>query len=272
MITLKLLKQCILSAILISSLTSLISQKRVAIAGIDVINKTNKSFFQVLNTSSSGYVYSSVPTYCVNFFSNNKKFITIDRQNLNLINNERELQKSEDFIDGYIVEQGKSEGVDYMVKSIYYDEKKTLNIRIYDVNEGIVKCSTEKNLESNFFGIKQLEKQVRYLLHQLMWDCFQTKFAILRASDPKDTKYKELLVAMGRKSKIDLEDKVEIFEMVEENLGDEKVTRKEVIGFGEIKEIQDDNFSVVKIIKNNKEIAGALSSGKKLFCIIYSEI
>lgn len=271
MISNRIFRQITITGLILMSIISLNGQKRIAIAGIDVINKTNKSFFQSLNYSVSGSLYSSVPTYCINFFTNNKKFVTIDRQNLNLINNERELQKSEDFIDGYIVQQGKSEGVDYMLKSIYFEDKKTLNIRIYDVNEGIIKCSTERNLESNIFGIKQLEKQVRYLLHQLMWDCFQTKFSILRATDPTDTKFKELLVAMGRKSKIDIEDKVEIFEMVEENVGDEKISRKELIGYGEITKIQDDNFCVVKVIKKNKEVASALNSGKKLYCIIYGE-
>jgi hypothetical protein len=247
------------------------AQSRISINGIDIINKTGNSFFKAFSSGSATQVYSSVPDYCLDFFSNNKKFVTVDRKNLTLLSKEKELQKSEDFIDGYIVEQGKSEGVDFICKPIYYEDKKLLNIRIYDVASGHIKCSKERNLESNFMGIKNLEKQVRYLMHELMWDCFGTKFTILRPTDPKDTNAKKLIVAIGSKSKAEVEDDLDIFEYVEEEVDGDKIYRKQVIGRGRIELIQDGNFSEVKVKDGNKQVAALLAAGKKVYCTIINK-
>lgn len=243
------------------------SQQRISINGIDLID--SKKLFKI---SSSNAVVSGVPAYCLNFFSNNKKFIAIDRQNLTLINNEKELQKSEDFIDGYIVEQGKSEGVDLSLKAIFYEDKKVLNIKIYDINEGTIKCSSDKTLDSNIFGVKKLEQQIHYMLHEMMFDCFEIKFSIVRSIDQKGDKVKDVLVAMGKKHKVLIEDYLEIFIFKEEDIDGEKLNRKIVIGEGIIKEIQDENFSTVTIKKGNKEVAALLASNQKIYSrIIYKD-
>ncbi|MBL0288501.1 MAG: hypothetical protein IPQ19_14160 [Bacteroidetes bacterium] len=43
------------------------------------------------------------------------RFTVVDRTNLSALKSEKELQKSEDFIDGYVVDQGKSFGAKYVV-------------------------------------------------------------------------------------------------------------------------------------------------------------
>ena len=67
-------------------LLPLSAQKRISINGIDLID--SKKLFK----SSSSGVVNGVPAYCINFFANNKKFIAIDRQNLTLINKEKEMR------------------------------------------------------------------------------------------------------------------------------------------------------------------------------------
>jgi len=250
----------------IAMLLPLGAQKRISINGIDLID--SKKFFK----SSSSGVVNGVPAYCINFFANNKKFIAIDRQNLTLINKEKELQKSEDFIDGYIVEQGKSEGVDLSLKAIYYEDKKVLNIKIYDIHEGTIKCSSDKILDSNMFGVKKLEQQIHYMLHEMMFDCFEIKFPIVRAIDQKGDKIKEALVAMGKKHKVIVEDYLELFIFKEEEIDGEKLSRKVIVGEGIVKEIQDENFSTISIKKGNKEIAELMSGNQKVYSrIIYKD-
>jgi curli biogenesis system outer membrane secretion channel CsgG len=51
----------------------------------------------------------------VQSFSQKSRFTVVDRTNLSALKSEKELQKSEDFIDGYVVDQGKSFGAKYVV-------------------------------------------------------------------------------------------------------------------------------------------------------------
>ena len=48
-------------------------------------------------------------------FSQKSRFTVVDRTNTSIINTEKELQKSEDFLSGYVVDQGKSIGAKYIV-------------------------------------------------------------------------------------------------------------------------------------------------------------
>lgn len=59
--------------------------------------------------------------------------------------------------------------------------------------------------------------------------------------------------------------------MEEEEVDGEKLQRKEVIGYGEIKEIEDKNFSQVDVKKGRDRVAEALEKGKKVYCKINNE-
>ncbi|MEP7197345.1 MAG: hypothetical protein ABI851_12565 [Saprospiraceae bacterium] len=248
------------------------TQSRIAIVGIDIIKDSSKFFISSgMDDYNSAAVLYQVPNACIEYFSNFKNFVAIDKKNLSLINMEKELQKSEEFIDGYIVDQGKDEGVDYLVKSLYYEKKKNLVIRIYDIAGGNVKCSKEQKLESNILGIKNINNQVRLMLHELVYECFGIKFTVLKGNEPAGSRLKHLTVVMGRKSKVKEEDQVEIFELVEENIDGEVLKRKNILGTGKVNEVVDENFSNVKIESGDKIIADALSKGKKLYCTIINE-
>lgn len=251
-----------------------LGQKRIAIDGIDFLKKEKKGFFSALTDSKSvldSRVINEVPKICANFFVNEKKFTAIDRQNLTIVNAEKELQKSEEFIDGYMVEQGRSEGVDLLLKPFYFSDTKMLNIRIYDIEDGTVKCMEETKLKTGLWGPKQMEKRVVYMLHDLMFSCFDKKFKVMRVSKGNKKKAKRLLVAVGKKNIVEKGDPLEIFYMEEEEVDGEKLQRKEVIGYGEIKEIEDKNFSQVDVKKGRDRVAEALEKGKKVYCKINNE-
>lgn len=246
-------------------------QQRISINGIDLIDAKSKGFFKNMMQGDESYVLTNVPRFCLNFFANNKNFIAVDRQNLTLISQERELQKSEDFIDGYMVEQGRSEGVDLILKSFYYQDKKVLNIRIYDVNQGELKCSIEKKLASNLFGVKKIEKQVTFMIHDLMYDCFDVKYKVVRQLNKDTKKAKELLVAIGSKSIVRKGDKLNVIQLIEEDIDGVILNRTEIIGEVEVEKILDKNFSETRVKKGHKEIALALKNGQKIYGLIKNE-
>lgn len=251
-------------------LSNSLAQKRILIQGVDVIEGKRK-FSIFPKNSGTNEALKVVPPFCINFFANNKKFVVIDRQNLSLLNAEKELQKSEDFIDGYIVEQGKSEGADYALKGLYLENEKNLNLRIYDITTESVLCQKDQALETNIFGIKNFENIIHSMLHEMLYDCFGIKFSVVRPLEEKKDEAKKILVAVGKKHKASKSDRVEVFYMVEETIDDEVLERASVIGEGEIDEIQDENFSTIKVKKGGKEISTALKDNKKLYCLIKNQ-
>ncbi len=58
---------------------------------------------------------ASIYAIITNVFTGKSRFTVVDRAKLDQIAKERNLQKQEDFIDGFIVEQGKSLGAQYLV-------------------------------------------------------------------------------------------------------------------------------------------------------------
>lgn len=243
------------------------SQKRIMIQAVDVIEGRQKFSLFPKNTGA-GDALRVVPPYCINFFANNKNFTVIDRQNLYLIDQEKDLQKSESFIDGYIVDQGKSEGADYVLKGIYIVSEKTLSLKIYDIAGGSVLCSTDEAMETSLFGVKNFESRIHNMLHQLLFDCFDIKFSVVRILESKKDEARFILGAVGKKHRVKIEDRLEIFTYIEENIDGEIIKRKELIGDGKISEIQDENFSKIKVNSGGREIQKYVDDGKKLYMLI----
>jgi hypothetical protein len=61
---------------------------------------------------------------------------------------------------------------------------------------------------------------------------------------------------------------MEIYTFITEDLDGEQIQRKVLVGEGEIIEIQDENFSLLKVKQGNKEIPKHLNENKKLFCLV----
>ena len=259
----KLLLKCLFKVCFLIILCSgaLTSQTRIAIMGVDTLGERK---FIKLSTNDRA-ILKEVPSFTVSFFAGNRKFNVIDRKNQRIVQSEKELQKSEDFIDGYMVDQGKSEGVDLIFKPFYNARNSTLLFKIYDIATETVRCTYEKKLNSGFFGGLNLDGQLRFLLHEFAYDCLEIQFPVVRHTKSSPTQAKILLVAIGKSNKIKEGDELEIFQYSVENIDGEEVKRKVVIGTAEINKINDENFSDVKVGKGGQEILRALNSNTKLF-------
>lgn len=253
--------------LLILGTSVLSAQTRIAIMGVDTLGERNL----IKLSRNESFILSSVPNYAVNFFAGNRKFIVIDKKNQHIVESEKELQKSEGFMDGYMVDQGKSEGVDLIFKPFYNAINNSLIFKVYDIASETVLCAYEKDLKSGFFGTMRLDEQLRYLLHEFSYECLQIQFPVVRASKSNKDQAKTLLVAVGMSNKIKEGNLIEIFHSVTENIDGEEIKRNEIVGIGEIEQINDENFSNVKVTKGGKEIQSALNNGTKLFTRIIKE-
>jgi len=240
------------------------AQKRIGVVGVQGISSVYHKYYYLSAQQRSDF--SPMVSAMVDFYSNNKDFITLDRQNINLINSEKELQKSEDFMDGYVVTQGRNEGLDYILSSVYDIDTRNLRINIIDVANEQILGSVDRTLDKNFFGIKDLKQQMIIMLLELNAKCFDASIPLVRITDSKGKRAKEALIAAGKDHKIKAGYVFEIFEVVEEEVNNKKLKRQSVLGAGKVLKVEDDNFSIIEINDGGEKILTSNTEKKKLFC------
>lgn len=249
---------------------SLLAQTRIMIQPTEVVSSRKT---RIISTDQSTLEASKVvPAHVTNFFATNKKFQVVDRKNITYIQDERELQKSEDFIDGYMVEQGMIEGADNIFRISYIEDEQVLSFQIYDVATGVMICSKDQSIKISYFGIRQLDRTLRNMLYEVLSDCFHIKYSFVRPIDEKNKSVQSALVAIGKSSQAKVEDRVEFYQQVTESIDGEEYVRRNVIATGLITQVQDDNFSVVKIIKGHTELFNQKGGSSKIYSIIKNEV
>ena len=200
----------------------------------------------------------------VNAYTNDPGFKVIDYRSYNLVTEERERQKDEAFIDGYIVEQGRSEGVNYILAPIYLVQENEITVRVIDVATGLVTCQATTPLIKNKTGPEYSRYYSALLTQQLNNRCFNLQYPVVRILKEKSGDVKEVLVAFGsiHQSKEKLE--VGIFKNIVENVNGVELDRQVQIAEGYVTLVEGDNFSIITIKKGGTEIAQAMASGLEL--------
>ena len=207
-----------------------------------------------------------VSSHIVSIYANDERFIVIDKANSYMIAREQDRQKNEEFIDGYIVEQGKQEGFDYCYYSKYLPAEKKLVIRLYDVAKGTVIANKNISVKTSLIGKpKGLFLDLDQAIADINERVFEVRTEVVRMTEDKKNKAKILLVATGYNQNAKPGQPYEIYQMVEEKVGDKVLLRKAVVGEGEIKEVEDGNFSNLKVTDGNAEVYTLLKAGKSLY-------
>lgn len=213
---------------------------------------------------SSGF--SGVSSHIVNLYANDDRFIVIDKANSQIIEDEQDRQKNEEFIDGYIVEQGIQEGFDYCYYPKYIKADETILIKLYDVAKGTVIASRSIEAKLNFIGLpKAINASVDEAIADINQEVFQVRLEVVRMIEDKKNKAKALLVAIGHNQNAKKDREYEVYIVVEENVGGRSLTRNKVVGRGEIKEVEDANFSQLKVTKGGSQIYQLLSQNQTLY-------
>ncbi|AWV99615.1 hypothetical protein [Arcticibacterium luteifluviistationis] len=248
--------------VLLTFLTSVNAQKRIGVLRVQGYSSSLKMY---KNLALAGISTQGMVSKIVDFYSSNPAFITIDRQNLQLINDEMELQKSEDFMDGYVVSQSKKEGLDYIVASKYDIAESVLTIGIFDVQESKNIGSVSRKLDANFWGVKNMDLQLLVLLLDLNAKSFDEQIPVLRATKFKKDKAKELLVAAGKNLNVREGYLFEIYENVEEKVGAKVLQRQNVIGLAQVISVEDDNFCTMEVEEGEESIMKSLNDKTAVF-------
>lgn len=226
-----------------------------ASAGKDILAERLK----VLYERDYNYVRSA-ETYVTQALLKDGRFQIVDRTDLNLIFNELELQKNENFLDGYTVEQGKSIGSDYLFKAQYFPGDRMLQLNMYSVVDGNIVGSDNVNFRRNLFGIEQFSDELKEATFRIVKKVFPERMPLV-----KMIKSKEVLLAGGSSHNLRKRDKLRVIRIEVLEIEGKKMERPVEIGEIEIQEVENENFSRCKITKGAKEIQELLKNGNQIY-------
>jgi hypothetical protein len=220
--------------------------------------------------SSAGEIHAKLQklqSFVAGVFGEDSRFVLIERNSLNLVQKEKELQKSEDFIDGYVVGQGKNIGADYLLTGDFDPNSNTLSLSFFSVSEQTTVAKESIDLQKALFGFAvPLRDPVVEGARRISARVFPLLMTVVEATEVKKDKAKTLLIAGGLKRGVKKGQVLDV-KIKEEREADGVVqTYYRTVAQVEVEKVEDDNFSIVAVKDGNEEVKKLLDSGKKLYC------
>ena len=265
------------------------------IIGMSVNAQEKLSIGVLPTTNTEGMAYKEtvlVSEELTNALIKAKRFNIVDRSKLDALKQERELQKTEDFMDGTIIAQSKSIGANYLLSSTmgnYENDgntcKFTLTIKLIDVETGSVVASESIQPKSGGFGKALLNAVVNTALLETSGALSTKGQALKKALDklvPEIDKFiytnfpitfyivelqsdDKLLVSGGSESGVKKGSKLKVYEEVITNVGGKSIKRKKELAELAVDKVEDENFSICSIKSGDKEVKERLSKNTPLF-------
>lgn len=270
------------------------SQEKLSLAILSFNNSGN---------ASSGDV-NTIQETVTNTFVKTKRFNIVDRTKMEALKREKELQKTEDFMDGAVIEQGKSLGAKFVIsgkvvsvnksrsmkertkldgtKESYEAFEATINFvcQIIDVETGqVVNSETFSNDGGGtFLGMsmaKNLDDAFSSSLNSLQKDLdkwvgknFPLTITIVEIQE-KDSKgnAKKILIAGGSSVGLEKGEKLKVVEVLMVDVNGVQKERKKEIGEVKISKIEDESFSVCTVTSGGIDINTKFEAKSKLLVV-----
>jgi len=281
------MKLLLLTTLSLISLVSF-SQEKVTVGILPFTYVSGSASFQDVNTVSESVVTAFVKT---------KRFNIVDRSKIDAVAAEKQLQKSEDFIDGTAAEQGKSMGAEFLVSGhvtsatktaeqksrtkadgsteyyIDYNAKIVFTCKIIDVATGqVVNSETFQNQAGGLLGItlansvdeafssslKSLSKSIDKWVSKNFPLIFD--FVEVQSKDKKGWPA-EVLVAAGSDAGMAKGDKVAIVEVTKIQVGGVTKERNKEIGYAKVIKVEDGSFSICAVTDGADVLSEKLAAG-----------
>lgn len=247
---------------------------------------------------------NSIQETVTDAFVKTKRFNIVDRTKMDALKREKELQKSEDFIDGKVIQQGISLGADYLISGhvisaqaeqmetapnsktgeviVTYKAKLAIQLKVIDVATGqVITSETIEPKSGSLLGgmlgtapstpeaaisksIKGIEDKVDDFVNKN----FPANFPIVEIQE-KDSKGKatKILIAGGSAFNLEKGDRLKVVEVSTMNVNGKKLERKKEIGEIKISKVEDENFSICSVSDGGDEINTKFEAKAKLLVI-----
>lgn len=218
------------------------------------------------STNQSRVNMSTISDKFIAAYATNKKFKVIDLSRTGIINEELERQKSEDFLDGHMTEQGLKEGIDFFLFTSVDPGAKIVTAFLKSVETGETTCKAEVPFISAKYAARAADHYGRVLIEQLNRRCFGIYYTIAKVQEVKNGKLKTVLIAAGHNKNIKSGLVLGIFTIELIEVEDEMVEHEVQIGELKIKKIEGDNFSIGEVSKGNQIVLQHITNKQKVYC------
>ncbi|MFN0212674.1 MAG: hypothetical protein ACKVT2_00340 [Saprospiraceae bacterium] len=193
-------------------------------------------------------------------------FSVVDREASQLVQQELELQKTEAFMDGKVVEQGKAIGAEFIAKGYYHSKESKFVLKIVDVSTGNTVETDEYKMD--FFAAnyrKHLRKMVYRLANRWLSG---SKITVMRSLEDKGESTQRVLLAGGSGKGLKVGTMLEVFTIEIEEVEGESLERFAPIGKMKVDKVENANFANAKIRSGEKEVFKHFAANKKLYARI----
>ena len=243
------------------------------------------------NDNSSEYK-TAIQDAVSDAFLKTKRFSLVEREKMEQLKSEKNLQKEEDFIDGTVIEQSKSLGAQFVVlgnvtKAKVEDKQTNLilvsassrvceiafNIRIVDVSTGEIVASNSFSKSSkgkNAFeiGLNEIKPEIE----KFITDNFKLTASIASIEEKNSNgDATKVLISGGSSTGVIEKNEFKIFEVSQLVVDGKKLIRKKTIGKLIVTKVEDENFSICTITEGGAEIAKKIEAGAKIKCELINE-
>jgi curli biogenesis system outer membrane secretion channel CsgG len=276
------MKKIIIATILLMGVSSLTQAQEKTGVGIMP--------FSYVQGAASPQDVNSIQETVTNSFVKTKRFNIVDRSKMDALKKEKELQKSEDFIDGSVIEQGVSLGANYLISghvisaeaeqmkaddgkgniTITYKAKLSISLKVIDVATGqVINSETIEPKSGNSLmgmigigssspqvSISKAIKGIEDKIDEFVGRNFPKTFSVAEIQE-KDGKGNAtiLLIAGGSDFGLKKGDKLKVVEISEMEVGGKKIKRKKQIGELKITKVEDENFSICEVKSGGIDIS-----------------
>jgi TolB-like protein len=254
--------------------------------------------FSYVQGSADFQDVNSIQETVTNSFVKTKRFNIVDRSKMDALRAEKNLQKTEEFIDGKVIQQGVSLGANYLISGhvisaqaermvssegvISYRAQLSISLKIIDVATGQVSHSeTIQPKGGSMLGgmlgtgpstpqaaISKAIQGIQDKIDDFVSENFPVNFPIVEIQE-KDSKgaATKVMIAGGSSFGLKKGDRLKVVEVLLVDVAGKKLERKKEIGEIKISKVEDENFSICSVGEGGTEINTKFESKAKLIVI-----
>ncbi len=262
--------------------------------------------FSYVSSSADYQNVISIQEAVINSFVKTKRFAIVDRSKMDALKSEKELQKGEDFMDGSVVEQGKSLGAKFLISGhvvsaqaqemraddgkgnveITYKAKLVISLKVIDIETGqVVNSETiEPKAGSSLMGmigmgasspqvaIEKAMKSIQEKIDAFVSNNFPVVFSVVEIQE-KDSKgaATTILISGGSAFGLKKGTKLKLVEIVEVKVGNTTKQRKKEIGEVKITKVEDEEFSICEVRSGGADLSPKFDAKANIQVITLTE-
>lgn len=166
---------------------------------------------------------------------------------------ERELQKDEDFLAGYVVDQWDQQGAEFLLTGQVSPGRQELILEIYRVSDRKVVASQVQSFKVGFMAPLDAQNTlVQQGLKLLLTDFFRAKIPVVKVLSGSSSKARRILVAGGTSQGFRQHQELRVR------------VDTEAVGTVVVEAVEGEFFSRCRVISGGRAISAALAAGQEI--------